>query len=535
MRRRLLALLVGSVAFAMAVAPLPVRAIEAHVLRYTDGIDVTTLDPLLATSGNVQTVSQYTMAHLVTVDAHGQPQPELIESIPTQTNRGISADGKTITYHLRRGVRWSDGAPFDADDVAYTLRVIADGSNQVADHDAYDTIARFDEPDKFTLVFHLKAPYAPFVVRIFSSAELGCVLPKHVLGASTNIARAPYNALPIGIGPFRYTAFRRGDRIEMEANPSYFRGAPKLKKIVYKLIAVDNTAFTELQTGEIDLWSDIGGVFAGRVKALPGIAVTYSPTLYVAGAYLNLSAPPLRDVMVRRALRLAADRQSIFEKVDFSLGTLSESVVAPSTDSYANLPRTAFDPAAATKLLDDAGWKPGADGIRAKDGVRLALSIVVPTGYPPSAQTAELLRASWQKLGIDVAVKAYASAQFFAPASAGGILQSSHFDVGLFSFAGSAFADITDSYGCAYRSPKGFNSSQYCDPAVDADVATYARTYDATQRAKIAARFQKRVDEDVPVIVIYVRAFAHGHTPHLVDYHPTAFGIDDIMKMDVTP
>ena len=160
---------------------------------------------------------------------------------------------------------------------------------------------------------------------------------------------------------------------------------------------------------------------------------------------------------------------------------------------------------------------------------------MIPSGYPPSAQTAELLRVDWSLLGIDVATKAYASAQFFAPASAGGILQTSHFDVALFSYAGSAFADITDGYGCAYRSPKGFNTAQYCNPKVDADVATYVRTYDAAKRAALAARFQKQVDDDVPVIVTYVRSFAYAHTPRLTEFHPTAFGIDDIMKMDVTP
>ncbi len=520
---------------AQVVRAAPADAFEAHVLRYTDGIDVATLDPFLATSGNITALSQFTMAHLVHVDAHGAPQPELITAIPTPQNGGVSADGKTITYHLRHGVRWSDGAPFDADDVAYSLRVVADRTNNIADRSAYDDVASFGEPNKYEIIVHLREAYAPFVVRAFTSAEPGCVLPKHILGASTNINTAPYNALPVGIGPFRYTAFKRADSVEMEANPYYFRGLPKLKKIVYRIVTDDNTILTQLQTGELDLWSAVGGVLVGRVKSLPDVAVTIAPSLYVSGIYFNVSAPALRDVTVRRALRLATDRQFLFEKIAYGVGTLSESIVAPSTDGYANLPRAPFDPAAANRLFDEAGWVRGVDGVRAKAGVRLALVAALPAGYAPSAQTAELLRAYWAKIGVAVETKAYASSQFFAPGSEGGILQTSHFDVALFSYAGSAFADIRDGFGCAFRAPKGFNASQYCDPIVDADVAAYVKQYDARERAPIAARFQKRVDDAVPVIVIYVRSFAYAHTPHLVNFHPTAFGIDDIGAIDMVP
>jgi len=535
MMRRLASTFAAFVCAATVLTPAPARAVEPHVLRWTEGVDIATLNPLLGSAGSIRDISEFTMAHLVHIDGRGIAQPELIVATPTQANGGISRDGKTVTYRLRHGVRWSDGVAFDADDVAYSLRVVADQSNLIPDRSAYDYIASFSEPDKFTIVVRLKEPYAPFVARAFTSAELGCLLPKHVVGPDTNINKAPYNALPVGIGPFRYTSFKRADRIEMEANPFYFRGMPKLRKIVYKIVNVDNTIFTELQTGEIDLWAQIGGVLGARVKTLPNIAITLAPSLYVSGTYLNLQTPALHDVAVRRALRLATDRKFLFDKVAYGIGTLSESVVAPASDGYIGLPRVPYDPAAANKLLDDAGWVRGADGVRAKDGVRLALTTALPAGYPPSAQSAELLRGYWEKIGVELATKSYASSQFFAPAAEGGILQTSKFDVALFSYAGSVFADIRDGYGCAYRAPRGFNSSQYCNPTVDAEVARYTQTYDARKRLALAASFQKRVDDDVPTIVTYVRSFVYAHTPRLVGYHPTAFGHDGIMTLDVTP
>jgi peptide/nickel transport system substrate-binding protein len=521
---------VAALAVAPGVAPAPAVAGQAHVLRYTDGIDVTTLNPFLATSGNVTDLATLTMAHLVRWDANRHPVPELATEIPSQSNGGVSADGKSITYHLRHGVRWSDGAPFDADDVAYSLRVVADKSNLITTRDAWDQIRSFDEPDKFTIVLHLREPYSPFIARYFSSDAQGCILPVHILGSSTNINQVPYNALPVGIGPFRYTAFRRGDAIEMEANPFYFGRKPKLQKIVYKLITDDNTILAELQTGEIDLWSAVSGNFVDRVRALAHFKTEMVPTPYVSGIFLQTEQPELRDPVVRRALRLAVNRPYLFQFVNHSLGTLTESVVAPVTIDSADLPRAPYDPAAANRLLDGAGWVRGADGVRAKDGVRLSLTVSMPAGYAPSAQLAELLRVQWQAVGAEVLTKPASSALFFAPASGGGIVESGTFDAALLSQSSGVYADIASAYGCAYRSPNGLNASRYCNPAVDKDILLYVATYDPKARAAIARRFQEAIDRDAPLIVIYARSFVYAHTDRLTGFRPQTFGTYDAMS-----
>ena len=512
----------------------PAAAWQAHVLRFAEGIDVTTLNPFLATSANVIDLSGLTMAYLVRYDAQRRPVPELATQIPSQRNGGISADGRAITYHLRHGVRWSDGAPFDADDVAYTLRVIADTNNRLTSRDAWDRVARFDEPDKFTIVLHLDRPYAPFIARYFASDILGCILPVHVLGPRTNINEAPYNALPIGIGPFRYTAFRRGDAIEMEANPYYFGRKPKLHKIVYELVSQDNTVFTQLQTGELDMWATVSGDFVQRVGQLRGVRSERVPSAFMSGIFLQTERPALREAVVRRALRLATNRPYLFDVVARRVGVLAESVVAPPTLDFAQLPRTPFDPAAANKLLDADGWVRGPDGVRAKAGTRLTLEIVLPAGFGPSAQLAELIRSSWATIGAEITTKPASSALFFAPASAGGIVQSGNFDAALLSQSSGVFADISNGFGCAYRSPKGLNGTRYCSPEVDRDLTAYSATYDPGGRAAIARRFQKRIDDDAPLIVIYARAFVYAHTTHLTGFHPQTFGVfDAIADADV--
>ena len=341
-------------------------------------------------------------------------------------------------------------------------------------------------------------------------------------------------ALPVGIGPFRYTAFRRGDAIEMEANPYYFGRKPKLRKIVYKLVAEDNTLLTQLQTGELDMWAAVSGGFTQRVQALPNVRSETVPSPFMSGIFFQTEHAPVREALVRRALRLATNRPYLFSVLYNRLGTLAESVVAPSTRDAAQLPQIPYDPAQANKLLDGAGWVRGADGVRAKSGTRLSLTIAVLAGYAPAAQLAELLRTSWSAVGAEVTTKPSSSAQFFAPADAGGTVQSGNFDVALLSQSSGVFADVSDSYGCAYRSPKGLNGTRYCNPDVDREVAAYTATYDARKAAAIARRFQQRIDDDAPMVPVYARAFLYSHTTHLTNFHPQTFGVfDGIADADV--
>jgi len=538
---------VGRACFALALsaalfaslcggATRAVRAGEAHVLRFNAELDVTTLNPLLSNVAITTDLAQLTMAHFVRVDAENRIVPELLTVLPTVANGGVSADGRTITYHLRHGVRWSDGAPFDSSDVVFTVKTVLNPNNNITVRDAWDRVAGVDAPDPYTVKLHLKAPYGSFLSRYFSSNDTSCILPKHLLAGDATINQVPYNALPVGIGPFRYTAFRRGDSVEMEANPYYFGGRPKLRKIVYKIITEENTALAELQTGEIDLWSTVGGSFYDRVRALPQVDTTLVPSQFMAGAYFNTGRGALRDANVRRALVLAADRAFILAKINHGAGTLAQSVVAPISKDFANLPRTPYDPAAAARLLDESGWKMGSDGIRSKDGNQLAIQLALPTGYLPSQITAEFLRSAWAKLGAVVETKAYADAQYFAPFSAGGILTSGTFDVALLSQQSGYDADVSFLYGCAYVPPRGNNLVRFCDPKVDADMNAYVSTIDPSKRAALAGRFQRDIDRAVPALILYERGFIFAYSKRVHGYHPGGFtNYDEMMNVDVDP
>ena len=523
MIRRFAALLVLVLVASLAPAK-PASAYEAHVLRYADTLDITTLNPWIGASGNIVTLSELTGAYFTRLDAKGDPFPELVTVVPTQKNGGISADGKTITWHLRRGVKWSDGVPFDSGDVTYSWSVAQDKTNNIYTPDVWRKVQSITAPDKFTVVFRLKQPQASFITDYFNTESGNAILPKHIVGPGTNFNESPYNALPVGIGPFRYTAFRRGDAVEMEANPNYWRGLPKLKKIIYKLIQDDNTDMTQLTTGELDLWDTVNGTKAAQAKALPGKAWSTRLSPFMSAIFMNTTHPQLADPAVRRALRLATNRPLIFDKVVLRNGEMVESVLPKFAHGYLDLPVTKYDPKAAEQMLDAAGWKRGAGGVRAKNGKLLTIEIVIPSGYGPSTTLGAILQSDYSAIGAQATIKTYATGQFFAPYANGGIIQTGKFDMVLHSQSlGPVFGNVNGVLTCDTFPPAGANESRYCNPKVDALNNAYIHSYDRKVQDKAAAAFQRIIDNDAPWILTYERGFLAVYDKRLTGYHPNSF------------
>jgi peptide/nickel transport system substrate-binding protein len=511
-------------------------ATHPHELRYATAEDISTLNPVLNQQGTLTLLSQLTMAYLVRYDPQNRPVPELATAVPTLRNGGISADGTTLTFHLRRGVKWSDGAPFDADDVAFTLGAIMNPKNVITSRSGYDLVRKLDEPDKYTLVLHLSKPYSPFLPAFFGSATGGtCILPKHILGSLPDINTAPYNSLPVGIGPFRYTAWQRGEEVEMEANPLYWRGTPKLKKIVFKIIPDRNTTLTQLQTGELDLWWPVPGAFLSRVQAIPGVSYIRQPGYLYNHFDFNVTRAPVADPAVRQALRLATDRATLRDKVAHGVGILQESMVpAPYPGAPKDIPMVPFDIAKANALLDRGGWKRGADGVRAKDGVRLEIEFASSTGTPDVDTQLELIRSWWQQIGVQLTIKRYLSSLMFAPATEGGIVLGGKFDVIAFAWQVGAIDDLHDTFSCEAIPPKGQNVMHYCNRALEPLFADFERSYDPARQSADLDKEVRIILADAPTIVTASREDIFAYNRDLRNFHPNAVSFfDDMMDVDI--
>ncbi len=509
---------------------------EPHVLRFSDASDVNTLNPFFGQILDVGYLSSMTMAWLIKWDEHNQPYPELATQVPTQDNGGVSRDGLTITYHLRKGVRWSDGARFDADDVVFSTRLVLNPATNVISRQGWDQIAGIDEPDKYTVVYHLKRPYSPFIETFFSSAGANpCVVPKHLLARYPNINNVPYNSLPIGIGPFKYLRWDRAQDVILVANPLYWRGSPKLKKVIYQIIPDRNTLLSQLQAHETDMWVQVAAAYVSRLQGLPGFSILRQPSYLFGHLDFNTQRPTLRDAVVREALRLAVDRRTLRDKIGHGVGILSE-VTTPPTAPYAvkSIPLMPFDIARANALLDQDGWVRGPDGIRAKNGVRLSFDFATSTGSPDTDQRIELIRSWWKQIGAEISVRHYPPALMFAPLSQGGIVYSNKWDVIIFSWVNDAIGDYTPIYDCGAFPPNGQNDIRWCNPRAEAAMKALYGHYQQVQRNGDVLIVQREFVHDVPSVVTSISENIYADNSDLKNFHPGALTpFDNMMDVDI--
>ena len=508
-----------------------------HVLRLTVTEDIENLNPVLVTDTPVSLViGPLTMGYLIRWDKKNNPLPELVTSVPTQENGGVSKDGKTITYHLRRGVKWSDGAPFDADDVAFSISAVLNKNNNVTSRTGWDRIVKVDEPDKFTVVLHLSKPYSPFLETFFSTAGANpCLLPKHILGSLPNINNAPYNAKPVGLGPFMVKEWSRGSRVVLVPNPYYYAGQPKLKEIDYEIITNANTTLTQMQSHALDMSYQSPPNLVDQYRSMTQFVTWGQPSYYFRHIDFNLTSPKLSDVAVRRALRYATDERSILTKLYHGIGILQEQP-APRVSPYwdPNIKETPFDIAKANQILDAAGWKMGPDGVRAKNGVRLDLNFVTATGTVINDQVIEMLRQTWKQIGVTLSVTHYLNTLLFAQYQDGGILYRGKYDVAYYAWGQDAIGDLSPIYSCAQIPPNGQNSLHWCNRRAENAMLAFYTHYDQAQRNADDAVVMEELDKDVPTYVMMGTEALWVYNNDLKNFSPGSLSpFDNFLDVDI--
>ncbi len=508
-----------------------------HVLRFEDGSgDLSSLNPHLSQYASLGNLSSLTMAWLVKWDVNNRPYPELATEIPTKSNGGVSPDGLKITYHIRRGVKWSDGAPFNADDVVFSTHVVLNPANNEVGRLGWDRIVKIDEPDKYTVVYHLSKPYSPFVETFFSSAGANpCILPKHLLAQYPNINHVAYNSLPVGIGPFKYKEWQRATRIVVVANPLYWRGLPKLHEVEYILVPDRNTVLTQVQGHQVDMYPLVPGNYLGRIQAVPGIRINRTVAYWYNHMDFNLKSPPLHDIAVRRALRLGTDRATLRTKVGHNLGFLQEEPAAHTAPYWdPTIKMVPFDLAQANSLLDQAGWMRGPDGVRAKNGVKLHLTFAAISGLPDVDTQIELIRSWWKQIGVTIEVKHYPVALFFAPMQQGGILYGGKWDVTAFAWLNDPLGDYSPIYACGSVPPNGQNVLHWCNQTANAAMLALFTHYDQSQRNADARTVNQQIVSDVPTVVISGREDVYALNSDLHGFVPNAITpFDNFMNVDI--
>ena len=492
------------------------------VLRIGNLQEPDTLDPEV---GNQQIDSDLAMlwgGFFFNWSDQNQYVPELATELPTLQNGGISKDGRTITYHLRRGVTWHDGAPFDARDVIFTWHAIMNKSNNIPSTVGFDLVTAIDQVDPFTIRVHLKQSWAPFVATFFNQSGTPFpVLPAHILAKYPNIKQVPYNSQPIGTGPFSVQRWQRGSKIVFEANPHYWRGAPKLKRIEYDPVPNENTIVTLIQSHEIDLEYNGSAANWQQLKSVPGTRATLTDFNQFGQLALNTSSPLLADVSVRKALWYALDSPGIIERVSHGVNVPGYTDQPSFSWAYnPNVTHYNYDPAKARQLLDAAGWKPGADGIRTKNGTRLSITLAGVSGSANGTAVAVQAQRYWKDVGVEAEVKNYTTSLFFASYGAGGIVQTGKFDAAFFSWVGGTDPDDSTLIMCDQFPPNGQNVYHFCNKTLDAAERVALASNDRAVRKKAYDRVQAIMADQVPLVISwYVRRITVENTD-LKNYKP---------------
>lgn len=429
-------------------------------------------------------------SYLVKYDDRGRLVGDAAVTAPTLANGGISADGRTIVYHLRRGIRFSDGAPLTAHDCVWTIDAIKNTANNVQSRYGYDRIVRAQAPDAYTLVLHLKQPFAPLLTLILAPQSFP-ILPSHVLHAYANFNNIDFDRRPIGSGPYVVVRWIHGDRVELRANPYYFGGRPKIENLTIRFVPDAQTAVTLLQTREVQGYFDSQDYSQYPIlKSLRGYRVTRTPLAGIGSLIFNTSDSRLKDPRVRHALAEAIDVRNLVRKA-------YRDAVSPG-DAGRGLFLWAFDPHA----YPDVPYNPAA-AKRALAGRRLDVNLILRSGSTADEVMANAIAQYERAAGVHVNVKSYAITEFAAPANEGGPVYGGRFQLALYTFINGDDPDTTDQFACKNVPPNGFNKSRICDPRIDALLHQGVVTFDTARRKRIYAKLEKLLYQQMPMAILF--------------------------------
>src|SRR5688572_1457949 len=392
----------------------------------------TLLNPHFAVGTKDQEGSRIFYEPLGAWDAEGNLVPVLAAEVPSLQNGGLSRDGTTVTWRLKKNVQWHDGRPFTADDVVFNWEFAADPATAAVTSGSYKEI-KVEKVDSHTVRVRFSKP-TPYWADAFV-ATVGMIIPKHLFegfrGAKSR--EAPTNLKPIGTGPYRFVDFKPGDMVRGQLNPNYHMpNRPHFDTIEMKGGGdAVSAARAVIQTGEFDYaWNmqvedeillrleDSG---KGRTEITHGANLEHiqlnncDPWKEVDGerASLKTTHPLLSDRAVRQAMALLVDRGSVQKHIYGRTGLATANYLNNPERFRSKNTKSEFSVEKANQLLDAAGWKRGSDGIRAKDGKRLKF-VYQSSINAPRQKTQQIVKQACQKAGIDLELKAVTASVYFS-------------------------------------------------------------------------------------------------------------------------
>lgn len=468
----------------------------------------TNLDPRYATDSQSQRIDALLFSSLLERDDQMNIHGDLAESWSTP-------DPLTYIFHLRPGVHFHDGRPLTSADVKYTFDSILDPAMHSPKRGAFRMVARIDAPDAGTIIFHLTEPYASFLWNLTRPAV--CIFPQ---GAGPDFSRHP-----IGSGPFRFVSQSQDEEVVIERNPDYFRGAPQLVRVRFRVVPDAVVRALELRKGSADIeMSSLSPDMIPVLARQPDLAVTERPGTNFAYLGFNLTDPILASRDVRQALAYATDREALIRYLLHGQARIASGILPPNHWAYEpNVAQYTLDPARAEKLLDAAGFP------RKQDGMRFHLTLKTST-QEEARLIGAVLQEQWRRVGVDLELRPLELGTLLSDAARG------NFQITYSRWVGAN--NDPDVFEFVFSSkrfpPDGANRGHYSNPRVDALVDQIRTEMDREKRKALCSEVQKILAVDLPYLPMWFTDVVSVHRRHLGELQLSPTGDYDFLA-SLTP
>jgi peptide/nickel transport system substrate-binding protein len=490
---------------------------------------------------------------LCTIDISGNILPVLAAEAPSDANGGVAPDGKSVTYKLKQGIKWSDGQPFNADDVVFTYEYVVDPGTAAISASNYENVASVQKLDDFTVKVAFKDVTPGWFVAFFGAG--GNILPKHVFQNDKGAAarNSPNNLKPVGTGPYKVTSFAPGDAISYVINENYREANKPYFDAVQLKGGGDavSAARAVLQTGDYDYaWNlqvedtilkqlETGG--KGVAEFQPGggierLLINFTdPNKEVDGERSSLKAPHpfLTDPKVRQALAMACDRKTVNDTLYGRAGEPGINLLYDPPQFNSKNNKAEFNLDAAAAMLDAAGYVKGPDGYRAKGDVKLSV-LYQTTVNAIRQKTQQLLKDGWEKVGIKTELKSIDASVYFS-SDAGNPDTAAHFYADIEMYTSSNTSPDPQSYMGNWYGPnvdqkatqwsKG-NRSRWQNADYDKAFDAAKTELDDAKRAQLFIKMNDLIVQNYVHIALVNRKSVYGRAKNLQNINYTNWDVD---------
>jgi peptide/nickel transport system substrate-binding protein len=464
---------------------------DPNTLIVLELADATTLNPLFSSNYYSAVYESLIFDGLVNIGSDYQPIPDLA------TSWTATPDGLHWTVELRRGVRWSDGTPFDARDVTWTYAAMLSPDTGFPYRGQFAYIRSVRADGAYRVRFDLAQPNALFVLEALNAP----ILPRHILGgiAFKGQQASTFGEHPVGTGPYALREWRHDEQLTLTRNPHFWAGPAAIATVAFRVVLDDQARTDAMQRGEADVDDGMGAsAFQILKEGHAKLQLLHVPDLYSEFVYVNFARPGLEDVRVRRAMMYGWDRVReiaglTHNDADPALGIIPVALrywYDPHVRVYP------YDPARARASLDAAGYRAGADGVRRRGKVRLEYTLSFPGNGQASfaLQIATVFQADMRAIGIAIDLQQIDYATFLTQT------QNEQFDLAISGWGGTPDPDQETLLASDQFPPAGNNLMHYHSPRMDRDLRVGLATIDPAKRKPYYDDMQRLIAEDVPVL-----------------------------------